>query len=108
MRRGDVILVREPNTPASKPRPYVVVQRDSALDSPAKVTACPLTSTLKGPAGQRPFVAPTSENRLRVPSEVEVDWIYTHPVECVGGVIGRVDRPTMDAIDVALRRWLQL
>ena len=108
MKRGDVILVQEPNTPASRARPYVVVQRNSALDDPFKVTACPLTSWLKGEAGQRPIVVPTPENRLRVASEVEVDWIYTHPVERVGGVIGRVDQPTMTAIELALRRWLGL
>lgn len=108
MRRGDVILVREPNTPAAKPRPYVVIQRNSALDAPVKVTGCPLTSELKGAAGQRPFVAPTDENGLRRPSEVQVDLIYTHPIDRVGGVIGHMDAPTMMAVDVALRRWLDL
>lgn len=108
MKRGDVILVREPNSPASKARPYIVVQRNSALDDPAKVTACPLTSTLRGPAGQRPLVVPTAENRLRVPSEIEVDWIYTHPIAHIGGVIGHVDKPTLDALDLALLRWLDL
>ena len=108
MKRGDVILVREPGTPAAKARPYVVVQRTSALDDPAKVTACPLTTTLRGAAGQRPFVAPTRDNGLRSPSEVQVDWIYTHPIDRIGGVIGEVDRPTLDAIDVALARWLDL
>lgn len=108
MRRGDVILIREPNSPASKARPYVVVQRNSALEASAKVTACPLTSRLRGAVGQRPFVAPTRANGLRLPSEVEVDWIYTHPIDRVGGVIGTVDAPTMNAIDVALRRWLDL
>ena len=108
MNRGDVILVREPNTPASKARPYVVVQRDSALDEPERVTGCPLTSQLRGAAGQRPFVAPTPGNGLRRPSEVEVDLIYTHPIERIGGVIGRIDAPTMSAVDMALRRWLAL
>lgn len=108
MRRGDLILVREPGTPAAKARPYVVVQRTSALDDPSKVTACPLTSVLRGAAGQRPLIVPTTENRLRQPSEVQVDWIYTHPIDRVGGVIGHVDQPTMTTIDEALTRWLDL
>lgn len=108
MRRGDVILVREPGTPASKARPYVVVQRDSALEAPQKVTGCPLTSRLRGSAGQRPFVAPSPENGLRVASEVQVDLIYTHPIDRVGGVIGHIDAPTMSAVDQTLRRWLSL
>ena len=108
MKRGDVILVRAPNTPVSKARPCIVVQRDSALEDAAKVTACPLTSQLRGAAGQRPFVAPTPDNGLRVPSEIEVDWIYTHPIEFVGGVVGSLDGPTMHALDIAMRRWLDL
>lgn len=108
MRRGDIVLIREPNTPAAKARPYVVIQRDSALEVPSKVTACPLTSDLRGTAGQRPFIAPTSENGLRYPSEVEVDWIYTHRVARVDGVIGTIDSATMEQVDVALRRWLEL
>lgn len=108
MRRGDIILVREPNTPASKPRPYVVVQRDSALDDPIRVTACPLTSHLRGAEGQRPFVAPNAANGLRLPSEVQIDIIYTHPIERIDGVIGSVDPATLQTIDTALRRWLAL
>lgn len=108
MKRGDIILIREPGTPAAKARPCVVVQRDGALEADAKVTACPLTSTLRGVPGQRPLVTPSADARLRQPSEVEVDWIYTHKLEKVGGVIGTVDRATMGAIDEALRRWLDL
>lgn len=108
MKRGDVIIVREPNTPAGKSRPYVVIQRGSALESFTKVTGCPLTSVVRGTAGQRPFIAPSEQNGLRRPSEVEVDWVYTHPIERIDGVIGHLDGPTMAAIDVALRRWFDL
>ncbi len=108
MKRADVVLVREPGSPAGKARPCIVVQRDSALEVAAKVTVCPLTSHLRGPAGQRPFVAPTKENGLRVPSEVQVDWIFTHPVEAIGDSIGRLDAVAMDQIDFALRAWLDL
>lgn len=108
MKRGDVILVREPNTPVAKARPYVVVQRDSALHDPIRVTGCPLTSHLRGLEGARPFVAPTADNGLRIPSEVQVDIVYTHPIERIDGVIGRLDGATMQVVDQALRRWLAL
>lgn len=108
MKRGDLILVREPNTPAAKARPYVVVQRDSALEYAVKVTGCPLTSYLRGAEGQRPFVAPTPDNGLKSPSEIQVDNIYTHPIERVDGVIGSLDFATMEAVDAALGRWLGL
>lgn len=102
------MLVREPGTPAAKARPCIIVQRESALDVANKVTVCPLTSQLKGPAGQRPFVAPSVANGLRQPSEVQVDWVFTHPIEFIGDVIGSIDRPTLDGVDSALRRWLDL
>jgi mRNA interferase MazF len=108
MKRGDIVIVREPGTPAAKPRPCVVIQRSSALPSAAKMTLCPLTTTLRGAAGQRPFVAPSAQNGLAKPSEVEVDWIYTHRREFVSDPIGAVDTATLDQIDLALRRWLDL
>lgn len=108
MKRGDVVLVREPGSPASKARPCVVVQRTSALEAGDKATVCPLTSALRGSAGQRPFVAPTELNGLTRPSEVQVDWIFTHKAERAGTVIGRFDEPTMADVDEALRRWLDL
>ncbi len=108
MKRGDIVVVREAGSAAGKARPCVVVQRNAALDAPAKATVCPLTSRLRGAIGQRPFVAPTPDNGLRTPSEIEVDWIFTHPVERIGAVIGRVDDPTLEQVDVMLRRWLDL
>ncbi len=108
MMRGDVVLVREPGSPASKARPCIVVQRSSAAAVADKLTVCPLTSQLRGAAGQRPFVAPTTENGLTRPSEVEVDRIFTHPVTSIAGRIGVLDRATLVQIDDALRRWLDL
>jgi mRNA interferase MazF len=108
VKRGDLVLIRQSGTPTAKPRPCVVVQRNSALGIAGKVSVCPLTSQLRGTAGHRPFVAPHEENGLRVPSEVQVDWIYTHATEYLGPVIGRIDTATMEQIDIALRRWLDL
>lgn len=108
MRRGDIVIVREPNTPAGKARPYVVITRDSALGDPSKITGCPLTSRLGGVTSGRPLVAPSAENGLRTPSEIAADWIFTHPIERVDGVIGSLDGPTMDAVDISVRRWLDL
>lgn len=108
MRRGDVVLIQEPGTPASKARPCVVVQRDSGLLTATKITVCPMTSLLRGAAGQRPFIAPAKDNGLTRPSEIQVDWIYTHPREFIGPRIGTVDGATLEQIDMALRRWLNL
>ena len=86
----------------------MIVQRESALAAAAKVTVCPLTTHLRGAQGQRPFVAPADGNGLTRASEVQVDWIYTHPREFIGPRIGSVDAATLEQIDLALRRWLDL
>lgn len=108
MKRGDIVIVRQPNTPAGKQRPCVVIQRDSTLSSANKVTVCPLTSMLRGPEGARPMVAPTIGNHLARPSEVEIDWIYTFPIDRILGTIGSIDDDVLDRVDEALRRWLDL
>jgi mRNA interferase MazF len=108
LQRGDVVLVLESGTIAAKARPCVIVQRPSALPSAIKITVCPLTSQLRGAAGQRPFVAPAPSNGLNRASEVQVDWISTHKVDRIGPVIGNLDAASMTAIDEALRRWLAL
>ena len=42
-----------------------------------------------------------------MPSEVQVDWIYTHATDYLGAVIGRIDAAT-EQVDIALRHWLDL
>lgn len=108
MKRGDLVLVREPKTPAAKPRPFLILQHDSTLPDAAKITACPLTTTLRSEPGLRPLVMPSRENGLRAPSEVEFDWIHTFPRRSVGPRIGRLDESTQNAVDTALRTWLDL
>lgn len=108
MNRGDVVLVREPRSPASKARPCVVVQRTGTLRKSSKITLCPVTSRLSGVEGQRPFIAPSPENGLLEPSEIQMDWVFSFRRENVGRVIGRLDDAGMRAVDTALRRWLDL
>ncbi len=108
MKRGDVVTMRESGSPSSKARPGIIASRSSVLDVAVKITVCPLTLKLRGTIGQRPFVAPSATNGLRLPSEVQVDWIYTHPLERMGEIIGFVDAPTLEQIDIMLRRWLDL
>ncbi len=109
MKRGAVVVVRATNSPASKSRPCIVVQHDATLEiDPPKVTVCPLSSVLRGPEGGRPLLTPSDANGLRVPSEVEIDWLYTFPIERIGSVIGQIGNAGMLRIDEALRRWLSL
>lgn len=108
MKRGDIVLIQGPGTPAGKARPCVIVQRESSLAVAVKITVCPLTSRLRGAVGQRPLVVPSAENGLTRPSEVQIDSIYTHPRSFIGPRIGAVDNATLEQIDIALRRWLDL
>lgn len=108
MNRGDIVIVREKRSPASKARPCVIVLRDSMLADATKVTVCPLTTHLRGSVAQRPYIVPDAHNGLRQPSEIQVDWVFTHPVDRLGPVIGRIDRSAMEQVDKALRRCLQL
>jgi mRNA interferase MazF len=106
MKRGDLVLIREPRTPAARPRPFLIIQHDSTLPDAAKITACPLTTTLRSEPGLRPLVMPSQENGLLSPSEVEFDWIHTFYRSSVGPRIGRLDHSTQKAVDTALRAWL--
>ncbi len=108
MNRGDVVVVRMAATPAATARPCVIVQRDGTLDIATKLTLCPLTSGLRGSRSQRPFVAPSFDNGLKVPSEVEIDRIFTGPVSCLGPRLGTLDAAVMRHVDLALLRWLGL
>jgi mRNA interferase MazF len=108
MKRGDIIVVRQSGTIASKARPCLVVQTDAALDSATHVTICPLTSTLRGAPLIRVPIEPDSANGLARASEIETDLIYTIGMANIGGVIGRVDMVTLRLVDEALRRWLDL
>lgn len=108
MRRGDIVLIREAQTPASKARPCVIIQRDSTLEHASKITVCALTSDLRDGTGTRPLVHPTQDNGLKVLSQIEVDWIFTHPLTFVGPRVGALDDDAMVRVDTALRRWLDL
>ena len=108
MRRGAIVLIREKDSPAAKLRPCVIVQRSSTLDLASRITACPVTSVLKGPQGGRPFVAPSVENGLHSPSEVEFDWIYSFGRHRIITVIGQLEELAVTELDQALHAWLGL
>jgi hypothetical protein len=78
------------------------------LAASPKILACPLTSILNGPEGQRPFVAPGEPGGLRKPSEVQVDWVHAFVRTSIGPGIGHLDEATLRSVDEALRRWLDL
>ena len=89
MRRGDVITVAAAGD-FGKPRPAVIVQTDALPENDASVVICQLTSEVVDAADFRVTVAPTSENGLRVPSQVMADKPVTVRRTRVGRHIGRL------------------
>ncbi|KQT33589.1 hypothetical protein ASG29_06050 [Sphingomonas sp. Leaf412] len=107
MTRGDIVLVRSTRGAATKARPCVVVQRDSAGALP-KLTVCPMTSQVDQENDLRPVVVPSQANGLIQVSQIEIDWILTEDLRYFGRRIGTVEPTVLAAIDTALRRWLDL
>ncbi|QMW23769.1 type II toxin-antitoxin system PemK/MazF family toxin [Sandaracinobacteroides saxicola] len=108
MKRGELVIVREPHSPTSKARPCVIVQTNRALPDRSYLTICPLTTQLSDSSLFRVHVLPSDSNGLKRPSDVEVDLIYSVAVAHIGPTIGMLDRSTMVQVDAALRRWLEL
>ena len=94
IRRGAVVLVR---LPRDKARPAVIIRSD-LLAEPSYATVSPITSALRAGVSLRIDIAPTTENGLRVPSQVMTDWPQTVRFSDIGQVIGHLDPPTMRAI----------
>ena len=101
MRRGDIVTVSEPGD-YGKPRPAAVIQSDE-LDGTDSVLLCLMTTTERDTPFFRIRVLQPSTG-LRQPSFIMVDKIVTVRRDKCGGAIGRLDQPTM----LALNRTLAL
>jgi mRNA interferase MazF len=101
MRRGDVVTVAAAGD-FGKPRPAVIVQTDALPESHASVVICQLTSDVIDAADFRVTVTPTSENGLRVQSQVMADKSVTMRRARVGRHIGRLSADDMARLNTAL------
>ncbi len=101
MRRGDVITVAAAGD-FGKPRPAVIVQTDALPEGHASVVICQLTSEVVDAADFRVTVVPTSENGLRVPSQVMADKPVTVRRTRVGRHIGRLSAEDMARLNTVL------
>ena len=106
--RGALIIFGERGEFAGKPRPGVVIQRSSTLADSPTVCLCGLTTTDAGFNPARVPLMPSSSNRLHAPSWVMIDKISSISRERIGKVVGALQAQDMEAIDLALRRWLNL
>lgn len=104
MRRGDLVTVALSGD-FGKPRPALVIQSDLFGDT-ATLTVLLLSGTLLDTALLRLPVAPTADNGLRRPSQIQIDKIMTLRRDKIGAVIGRLDDETMLAVTRSLAVFL--
>jgi len=108
LNRGDVIVYAAKGDYQGKPRPGVVVQRQSTLADAPSVTICGLTTVELSVDPVRVCVQPDGQNGLAERSYVMIDKIGTIPRRAIRQRAGTLKSADVSAIDLALRRWLEL
>lgn len=76
VKRGEVWTVAGGPDYAGKPRPAVILQ-DNAFDATASITICPFTTHVIDAPLMRLSIAPSSQNGLKVDSQLMIDKITT-------------------------------
>ena len=106
--RGDVVSIAAKGDYVGKPRPAVVIQSDLFNPTHDSVTVCLITSELHDASLFRPSIHPTEANGLKKPSQVMVDKIFSAKRSNIGRKIGKLDKPTMQTVEEAIKLWLQI
>jgi len=104
VKRGDLVTIAVSGD-YGKPRPALVIQAD-AFDLHPSVTVLPLTSELHDAPLFRVTVGPGKGTGLDKRSQVMVDKATTVPRAKIGSRFGKVDGPTLQAVNQALRGFL--
>ena len=104
MKRGDVVTVALQGD-YGKPRPALVVQSD-LFDTHPSVTILPVTSELRKTPLFRVDVEPADTNGLRKKSQIMIDKAQTVARAKIGKTIGRIDDPTLLAVNRLLALFL--
>ena len=89
MKRGDIVTVAAPGD-YGKPRPAVVVQSDLIVGTDSVLVSL-ITSTLRNAPLLRITIVPSSENKLKVTSQIMIDKILAFPRSKCGKVIGQLN-----------------
>ena len=102
--RGDLVNITLQGD-YGKPRPALVIQSDLFAEHPS-VTILPVTSALREAPLFRLQVQPSTDNGLRLPSQIMIDKPQTVARNKIGKTIGRVDDSTLLAVNRALAVFL--
>ena len=108
MNRGEIVVVATKGAYTSKPRPALVVQASRYNDTHASITVCPITSDCVDAPLFRLTLPPGARTGLDLPSQVMVDKVVSVPRAAIGRTVGRCDPNELEAVDDALRGWLEL
>ncbi len=106
--RGDIVILATKGAYTGKPRPWVVIQNNAfaALDS---VTLCLLsTALIQGVPMLRVDIAPSRQNGLSNPSQVQIDKIVTVPVAKITRTIGQMEASYLRQVEDGVRFFLDL
>ena len=91
-----------------KGRPALVVQSNAFNETHTSIVVCPITSHLIEAPLFRLSLRPTSDNGLKVPSQVMIDKMNAIKREKINRVIGRASAISMQEVDRALQLWLAI
>ena len=93
MKRGDIVVLNVGNN-IGKPRPAVIIQADVLNESDiiSTTVVLPLTSELLHMNVLRYQVEPSSENGLKLRSQIMIDKITQIDKQKIQGVIGSLNR----------------
>jgi mRNA interferase MazF len=106
--RGAVVVVAARGAYTGKPRPAVVVQANLFNPTHDSVTLCLITSECVDAPLFRVSLPPGERTGLASPSQVMIDKVVSVPRASIVRQIGLCDSTCIDAIDEALRVWLEL
>lgn len=108
MKRGDVVIAAEKGRLTGKPRPWLVIQSDAFNATHSSITVALVTTRQTGHGLFRVPVEGGRETGLETASEIQCDKLATISRDSVMRVAGAADETTIDLVDAALRRWLDL
>ena len=101
VKRGDVVLMIAPRE-LGKPRPGVVVQADELEIGASTVLICPLSTDIQQSPRLRPVIEPSSDNGLRIQSQVMTDKVSALRHDRIRAVLGSLDKEAIERIDRSL------
>ena len=107
LHHGDIIVCAL-HGDYGKPRPAVIVQSDLFNAAHASITLCPITSHLVNAPLFRLSLQPSSQNGLKIPSQIMVDKIMSLQRDKIRQKIGIITEEQLNSLLYALKMWLNI